>query len=235
MNSSNNMNPYKAILVKTSEIALFYPLHSIIYYQHIYPTNILETIQQLYKNRGFYNGIRFQLMYLPINRFIDIQCYRDYGSNIYGGLTCSSLKLFTYPLHSIEVYYNLHSCFPKICNLYNGYSIYFISNTLSYTIWFNCLEFFNEKFRYYLYDNEINNYSYVSKIKKDFCVGFLSGTIVDILMNPLRVLKTNLQNDYRKTIRNIFKLENYNRGIKSRIILSGLQSSYFNIFINWNI
>ena len=61
------MDPYKGILIKTSEILLFYPLNSTIYYQHINNTNIINTIKILYKNQGFYNGIRFQIMYLPIN------------------------------------------------------------------------------------------------------------------------------------------------------------------------
>ena len=231
------MDPYKGILIKTSEILLFYPLNSTIYYQHINNTNIINTIKILYKNQGFYNGIRFQIMYLPINKFIDLQCYKDYCSSLYGGLICSCLKTFTYPIHSFEVYYNLHSCYPKIKNLYNGYSFYFISNTMSYVIWFNCLEFFNKKI-------EFNENIREKKIKKDFCVGFLSGIIVDILMNPLRVIKTNLQNDYKKTIKNIYKFEDYNifnpksivnRGLKSKLILSALQSSYFNIFINLNL
>lgn len=235
------MNPYKGIAVKSSEILLFYPLHSIIYYQHVNNSTLLTTIKNLNNNQGFYNGIRFQLMYLPINKFIDLQCYKDYGTSIYGGLICSFLKGFTYPLNSFEVYYNLHSCYPKIKNLYNGYSFYFISNTLSYVIWFNSLEYFNKKIKFDANEREKKNILSFTKLKKDFYVGFLSGIIVDIAMNPLRVIKTNLQNDYKNTIKNIYKLENYNifnskslvnRGLKSKLLLSALQSSYFNIFIN---
>lgn len=232
------MNPYRGIFVKISEISIFYPLHSIIYYQHVNCTTISKTIQNLNKYRGFYNGIHFQLMYLPINKFIDLQCYRDYDKSIYGRLMCSSIKVLTYPIHSFEVYYNLYSRYPKIKNLYNGNSFYFISNTLSYVIWFNSLEYFNKKIKI-CEDKVIKSNKDI--IIHNFCVGFISGLIVDVLMNPLRVIKTNLQNDYKNTIKNLLKLETYIifnkknlliRGLKSRLILSGLQSSYFNLLIN---
>ena len=102
------------------------------------------------------------------------------------------------------------------------------------------MEYFNKKIQF-------NENIREKKITKDLCVGFLSGIIVDILItgdsNDSRVIKTNLQNDYKKTIKNIYKFENYNifnpksivnRGLKSKLILSAIQSSYFNIFINLN-
>ena len=215
------MNPYKGIAVKSSEILLFYPLHSIINYQHINYTNIKNTIKQINYKKGFYNGIKFQLMYLPINRFIDLQCYKDYNISFKAAILCSTLKAFTYPLNTFEIYYKLHGKYPKIKNLYNGYGFYFLSNTTSYIIWFNCLEYFN------------NNINIESNIIKNFCVGFISGIIVDIAMNPLRVIKTNLQNNI--SFKNIFNKQNIiYRGLKTKLILSALQSSYFNVFINLN-
>tara|TARA_B100001093_G_scaffold514654_1_gene589175 strand:- start:794 stop:1465 length:672 start_codon:yes stop_codon:yes gene_type:complete len=217
-NDKLNLNSYKGIIVKTSEILLFYPLHSIIYYQHINNSNLKKTIKILNANKNFYSGIRFQLMYLPINKFIDLQTYTDYGSNIKGGIICSLLKSFTYPINTFEVHYNLNNSYPKFTNLYNGYYFYFISNSLSYVIWFNTLEYFNKKV-------EIK-----SNILKNAYVGFISGIIVDVIMNPLRVIKTNLQNNLS------YDKLNFNnimfRGIKSKLILSAFQSSYFNILIN---
>lgn len=45
------------------------------------------------------------------------------------------------------------------------------------------LEYFNKKV-------EIK-----SNILKNAYIGFISGIIVDVIMNPLRVIKTNLQNN----------------------------------------
>lgn len=220
-NDKLKLDSYKGIIIKTSEILLFYPLHSIIYYQHVNNSSLLSTIKNLNNNQGFYNGIRFQLMYLPINKFIDLQCYKDYGSNIEGSVICSLFKIFTYPMNTFEVFYNLNKKYPHINNLYNGYKFYFLSNSISYYIWFNSLEYFNKKI------------SIENNIQKNACVGFLSGIIVDILVNPLRVIKTNLQNNIllNKLNTNII----FFRGIKSKLILSALQTSYFNIFINLKI
>jgi hypothetical protein len=75
-----------------------------------------------------------------------------------------------------------------------------------------------------------NNINIESNIIKNFCVGFITGIIVDITMNPLRVIKTNLQNNI--SFKNIFNNQNIiYRGLKTKLILSALQSSYFNIFI----
>ena len=217
-NDKLNFNSYKGIIIKTSEILLFYPLHSIIYYQHINNSNFKKTIKILNANKNFYSGIRFQLMYLPINKFIDLQTYTDYGSSIKGGIICSFLKSFTYPINTFEVHYNLNNKYPKKNYLYKGFSIYFISNSISYYIWFNILEYFNKKV-------EIK-----STILKNAYVGIISGIIVDVIMNPLRVIKTNLQNNVS------YDKLNFNniifRGIKSKLILSAFQSSYFNILIN---
>ena len=214
------MDPYKGILVKSSEILLFYPFHSIINYQHINNISIKNSFKQIYYKNRFYNGIRFQLMYLPINRFIDLQCYQNYNITLYSAFICSSLKAFTYPLNTFEIYYNLYGKYPKINTLYNGYTLYFISNTMGYLIWFNCLEYFNK------------NIEFDSKICKNFYVGFMSGIIVDVLMNPLRVMKTNLQNS-NISLKNIFSSQNIlYRGLKIKLFLSALQSSFFNIFIN---
>ena len=57
-----------------------------------------------------------------------------------------------------------------------------MSNTFSYFIWYNSLNYFNEHIK-------IQNHN----LKNDV-IGLISGLTVDIIMNPLRVLKTNFQN-----------------------------------------
>lgn len=218
-----DMNPYHGILIKGAEITCFFPLHAIIHYQHINGTNIYRSISNMKKTTGFYRGIQFNLAYLPINKYMDLAVYKHYDSSIKGAILSSSLKAITYPLNTCEIYYLLNNRLPKFNKLYNGFSFYYASNTISYLIWFNSLNYFNRNIN-------IKNYNL-----KNATVGLVSGLIVDILMNPIRVLKTNYQNSGINTINlNTFKNMRFvDRGMKMKLILSCIQSSFFNVFIMW--
>jgi len=217
------MDPLHGTIIKSIEIICFFPLHSIIHFQHIYSTGIYKSIQKMRYTTGFYRGIHFNLMYLPINRFIDLKIYKHYDSSIPGSLLSSSLKLITYPLHTCEVYYLLNNKLPKLNILYNGGSFYFISNTLSYLIWFNSLTFYNKII-------PIKNYNL-----KNAIVGLFAGLSIDFIMNPLKVIKTNYQNNTNEKVflNNFKKIKLFDRGLKIKLILSALQSSTFNTFILW--
>jgi len=214
------MNPNKGFFVKVSETVIFYPFHTIIYYQHINNVSFINTIKNIY-NIGyfsrFYSGLPFNVVYAPINKFIDLEIYKKYGSTTEGALICSTVKSLTYPIHTIEVFYNINRTMPKFIHIYNGYSFFFLSNSISYVLWYKLLERFNTGFA-------IKN-----KILKDGVVGLTSGLIVDLLMNPIRVLRTNLQNNL--SIRNIAFGSFYNRGIVPKLMLSAIQSAYFNVLI----
>ena len=67
---------------------------------------------------------------------------------------------------------------------------------------------------------------------KNAIVGLISGLTVDIIMNPLRVLKTNYQTTNKIRI-NFKDIKFIDRGLKLRLLLSCLQSSFFNMFILW--
>ena len=61
-------------------------------------------------------------------------------------------------------------------------------------------------------------------------VGFFSGMTVDLAMHPLKTIKVNLQS-------NKFRLKDLSvkylsRGVCTKILLSSLQSAYFNVFCN---
>ena len=214
------MNPIHGTIIKGIEISLFYPLYSIINYQHVNNTSIYKSINTMKTTTGFYRGIQFNLLYLPINKYVDLQIYKKFDSSIEAALLSSSLKIITYPLSTCEVYYLLHNKLPNMNKLYNGFSFYYISNTLSYLLWFNSLAYYNKQFT-------IKNYNL-----KNAIVGLISGLTVDIIMNPFRVLKTNYQTTNKIRI-NFKDIKFIDRGLKLRLLLSCLQSSFFNMLILW--
>ena len=167
------MNPIHGILIKGIEISLFYPFYSIINYQHVNATGIYKSIKTMTYTTGFYRGVQFNLVCLPINKFMDLQIYKHYDLSLQASLLSSSFKIITYPLNTCEVYYLLNNKLPKFNKLYNGISIYYISNTFSYLIWYNSLNYFNKHIK-------IKNHNL-----KNAVIGLISGLATDIIMNPL--------------------------------------------------
>ncbi len=212
------MNPIDGFFIKSIEISIFYPIYSIIHYQHINNIGIYKTIKQMNNTTGFYRGIQFNLLYLPINKYMDLLIYKYYDSSIQASLLSSSFKIFTYPLNTCEIYYLLNNKLPKFHNIYNGISLYYVSNTFSYLIWYKSINYYNKHI-------EIQDYNL-----KNAIIGLISGLTVDIIMNPLRVIKSNLQNFNKITFNNIKFID---RGLKMKLLLSSLQSSFFNTIIQW--
>ena len=202
------MDPLNSSIIKSIEIVLFYPIHSIIYNQQIKQDVKYKTFSR------FYKGLPFQFMYQPINRYLDVIIYNKYDVSLQTSILNSTLKFVTYPLQTCEVYYQINNKLPNIINYYNGYQFFFISNTISYYLWFNSLKYYDLYFT-----NIINNTNV-----KNATVGFLAGLTVDIIINPLKVLKTNYQNNIKKYD---FNFKFMFRGIKARILLSSLQSAFF--------
>ena len=67
-------------------------------------------------------------------------------------------------------------------------------------------------------------------------IGFCSGTVSDVVSNSVRVIKINRQTEssvitYRETVSRIIKSDGIiglmTRGLKTKILINGLQSSVF--------
>ena len=67
-----------------------------------------------------------------------------------------------------------------------------------------------------------------NKYIKTLCSGFISGVIVDSSTHILHVAKSNLQQNKKLHVSKMFK-----KGLKTKIILSGIESSLFNCL--WKI
>ena len=219
------MNPITASLMKGGEVCLLFPFHRIIHYQHIHNQSFKKTIVQIIKRekfKGLYKGISFQLCQSVINRCADVTLYNTYGVTPEAAMYSSAFKALTYPLHTMEIYYQMQNKYIfEITKMYNGYSFFMISNALSYLIWWHTLDKYNNCF---LESKE--KYPITHKSVSGFC----SGLTVDLCVHPLRVMKTNLQNQSfnAKDIAKNFSKYGY-RGFGTKLLLSGIQSAIFNV------
>lgn len=209
------MNHIEGSIIKASETFLLFPFHHIIHRKQLGLINNNLTFSNLYK------GISFQLVSSSINRGLDIWLFQNSNSILEASLYSSLCKTITYPLHTTEIYYQINNKIPKLNKLYNGFPIYTLTNIASFNIWINSLK---------IYDSIL---PYESDVKqKQFLVGFLSGLTTDVIVHPLKVIKTNLQNNTFK-YNQLLNIPFYYRGMHYKILLSGFQTAYFNMFCNF--
>ena len=206
------MSPFQGAFVKATEVLLLFPFHHALHKSQANCKKKLEI-------SNFYKGLHFQIIQSPLNRMVDIYLYETYGPSIQSSLLSSCFKLSTYPLHTAEVCYQLKNKLPtSIIHCYKGIAPYSIINMSSYYVWFNSLQWYNRN---------------IPKIENEHLhngiVGFLSGLTVDVLMHPLKTIKTNLQNDTFK-FQDLKRLQYFSRGLGIKVIISAFQTAYFNVF-----
>lgn len=203
--------PLYGAFVKATEVVLFFPFHHSLHKS--------QTKSGLLNYKDMYKGIQYQIVQAPLNRYVDLHIYKKYGSSLESSAYSTLFKSITYPLQTAEVYYQLNNKLPKrLNNYYKGFSPYIIINASAYYIWFSSLKFYDKYTPKYVYNDNIHN----------AVVGFLSGMTVDLVMHPLKTIKVNLQS-------NKFKLQDVSmkylsRGVCTKMLLSSLQSAYFNVF-----
>jgi hypothetical protein len=216
------MNPLFAAFVKAGDVLLLYPFHRIIHHQQVHNKSFKQTFRLIAKNKNYknlYKGIGLQIVQSSVNRYADASIYNAYGTGTEAICLSSVFKALTYPLHTSEIYYQLNNKYLyKPHQLYKGYLAYMTINSCAYYIWWTSLEYYNSHFK-------------CENSKQQKCInGFLSGITVDICIHPLRVIKTNLQNQ-SKLIK-VFHTGGFAyRGFGTKMILSGIQSAIFNVFV----
>jgi hypothetical protein len=216
------MNPLFAAFVKAGDVILLYPFHRILHHQQVHNKKFKRTFRAITRNKNYknlYKGIGFQLAQSSINRYADTSIYNAYGTGTEAICLSSLFKCFTYPLHTCEIYYQLNNKYLyKPHQLYKGYIPFMLTNAFAYYIWWTSLNYYNSHYK-------------CKNSKQQKCInGFLSGITVDICVHPLRVIKTNLQNQTK--LINLFKTGGIAyRGFVTKIFLSGIQSAIFNVFV----
>lgn len=231
-------------------------LRTINKHQYYYGYSIIQSYKTLY-NEGsifrFFRGTFPAVIDNGLCRFGDAFIYSYVKNNfsnyniINQSLTISILstphKLFLTPLDTIANNYHIFgdkgkTIIKKKINdnglkiLYNGGSSIMVLNIFSSYIWFTSLLYLEKKTEplYAKYNHSIiNGFN-----------GLLSSILTDITTNPIRILKTYRQTNmynygYIDSIKSIVKekgLFNFlTRGLGSRLIIHGIQSSLF--LITW--
>ena len=220
-------------------------------YQYRYGTNLKDTCKILYNDGGI---LRFYKSYLPSLfvasscKFCELNAYYYTKQNNFNNVerllfisTISSItRLGVIPIDTLDIFLQVEGN-KGVSTLYNktkdhglrvlyyGASPWILNNFVGTFAWFGVHNYLDTK-----YKNDFNNNFNI----KNGIIGLSSSITTDILTNPLRILKiykqSNEQNiGYKTTINNIIKEKGISelllRGLKTRIIIHGIQSIFFTI------
>lgn len=160
--------------------------------------------------------MQFQIASSCVHRCADIIIYDNYGYTTRSACLSYIVRMLTFPIQTMEIYYQMNNKIVYTFSyIYKGFIAYNVCNFVAYVTWFKSMKFL---------DKHINC---KNKQLKIFIVGFLSGISTDITTNPIKVIKSNLQNrSFCKS--DIFIFSNYlYRGLLLRFVLSGVQNVIF--------
>lgn len=216
-----------------------YWIKPIIKTQHVYGGDLLSSFNNL-KNKSsslsrFYCGFTPALLKSSIGRTADISLYRTFEnkynlsqekSSLLGGTLSTFVKVFIMPLDTISNVYQVHGDKGKLHmkgNLYRGLLAYGSIHCISSTTWL-------------LSYSHLKNHNYFSNENLNLLSrGFLCSLITDIIVNPIRVIKTNKQSfstrqSYLTLIRDIYSNSGFYRGFATRIIYNAVNGGLFVLF-----
>ena len=213
--------------------------------------NTLNTIKLLYKDGGFlrfYRGYSFALMQAPISRFGDTamnhfasQYFQD--SNIFlktgiGSLGATGWRIMIMPNDACKSHLQIHgkeglSILKNkiktrgVGTLWYGAGASVSANFIGHYPWFLTYNYLSEN---------LPKFNDNRDMIRSMGIGFTSSSISDTISNSIRVLKINRQTSeipmsYSESLRNIIKTDGIlglmTRGLKTKLLINGLQSSIF--------
>ncbi len=210
-----------------------------------------ETLKLLYKEGGFprfYRGYFFALMQGPISRFGDTGM--NHFANIYfqdsnvflrtaaGSLGATLWRISIMPNDACKSHLQIHGKeglnilrnkvrTNGIKTLWNGAGASVTANFIGHYPWFLTYNYLQENIPKF---NDNRDYL------RSMGIGFTSSSISDTVSNSIRVLKINRQTSeipvsYTESLKSIISKEGIigfmTRGLKTKILINGLQSSIF--------
>lgn len=211
----------------------FFWIKPIIKNQHVYGGTIKETFTALRKDVDifrFYRGFIPALLKSSIGRTSDITIYnylqQKYDKNnelssFLGGITSSVIKVAIMPLDTISNTLQVHGKYGYKHirgNLYRGTFAYAGIHSLNSSLWLLNYSYFKE---HKPFKNENLNHIYT---------GLSCSLVSDLVVNPLRVIKTNKQAfSNNKSYTEITKRlkGSFYRGFSIRLIFNALNSGLF--------
>jgi hypothetical protein len=198
------------IAAKGITVFATYPMHRAVLYQHIQGGSVINAVVKLVKKKKLYKGVMYQCGYSTACRVIDIEIWnRNHDkTNIYVANMSALCKLVLYPLQMME---RMRQKGRKL-GLFQGFQYQYLLNVVGNYVWTKSYNKLNESVKI------------KKKNLKNGVVGFVSGGCCEIVTNPLRVMRTCVQEGV--------KVKGYNyltNGIYSKIVLNCIQSCMFNI------
>ena len=261
MNKSICDNIIAGGIAGISNVYLTYPLRTIVKVQYVEGNTIFETFKNILKNNNykrFYSGINLTLIRVGLGRCCEAGTYTYYKNNNMPigtnnqkfnnvseiSIITSLLKLSLSPLDTISNSYQVNGNKlgkDYIKNKYNKYgirSLYygFTPNLgisfIGHYIWFSSYSYLDY---YFKNDEIILNKNILNKNIKNGLIGFSSSILCDLVVNPIRIIKTIKQSNkdnitYRKIINNTFSNQldkNLLRGLYLRTFINAFNSSVY--------
>ena len=210
-----------------------------------------DTLKLLYKDGGiprFYRGYLFALMNGPISRFGDT-AMNDFAQRYFenqnmflrtaiGSLGATTWRILIMPNDACKSHLQIHGkeglniLKGKIRKqgvpvLWNGAGASISANFIGHYPWFLSYNYLQEK---------LPKWNDGRDSLRSMGIGFTSSTLSDTVSNSIRVLKINRQTSiesqtYTEAFRQIVKREGLlnfmTRGLKTKILINGIQSSMF--------
>ena len=238
-------------IAMTFQVSSLMWLRTTMNYQYKNGGTMFDTLRLLRNEGGIlrlYRGYPFAIMQGPVARFGDTAMNKFANDALKdkhiaiktgaGSLGASLWRILIMPIDAFKSNLQIHGkqgvstlvnkvnkSGPKV--LWHGAMASVGGSFLGHYPWFFTYNFLQENIPKY-----DGNFSSV----RSMAIGFCSGTVSDVVSNSVRVIKINRQTEskvitYRETVSNIIKSDGIvglmTRGLKTKILINGLQSSVF--------
>lgn len=264
MNKSVYDNIIAGGIAGISNVYLTYPLRTVVKVQYVDGLTILDTFKNISKNNNyirFYSGINLTLLRVGLGRCCEAGTYTYYKNRKLNDNTIDSsnqkfdnvseisiitslLKLSLSPLDTISNSYQVNgnrlgkeyikNKYNKygIKSLYYGFTPNLAISFIGHYIWFSSYSYMD----YYLQnDKNLLNNNILNKNITNGIIGFSSSVLSDLVVNPLRIIKTIKQSNkdnitYSEIISNTFSNQidkNVLRGMYLRTFINAFNSSIY--------
>ena len=232
-----------------SNVYLTYPLRTVVKIQYVEGLTIIDSVKKLYNQNKlirFYSGVNPTLFRVGFGRCLEAGSYSYFNNenlntkfnNVIEVSTITTIgKLLMTPLDTISNSYQVNGKKlgkKYLINKYNNQgikSLYYglvpnlLISFIGHYIWFSSFSYLD----YNIKDEIINN-----NIKNGL-IGFSSSIVSDIVINPIRIIKTIKQSEKKNTsyleiIENTFSdkiNKNIFRGMYLRTFINAFNSSIY--------
>ena len=235
---------------------IFYPPKTIIKYQYVNGTPILNTFNILSKSKDYFRlfrGIIPNCFKYSLGRMGEAGIYTYYNDinnntiNIIDNSKLSGIialwKINLMPLDTISNIYQING--TKGFNILKTKIKNYGFNTLYYGSYPHLLILYTHSFIWYGIFNKLENILVNNNLNSNlnYCVlGFTSSAVTDFIINPIKIVKVYKQTNnskitYQQCLKELMKNNKYNfiyRGLGLKIIINGINSSLY-VFLWKNI